>query len=322
MTPQLFEIDPGDTEGLARVRALLDAAERADGFPAFSDQAVLAARQGRRRVFGLPGPDGSLDGAGILGEGELDLVVRPEARGRGIGVRLLEGLVRAQDHTPGELRAWAHGTNSAAVVMLTSAGFEPIRSLYRLALDPQDLDTAIAQLPPLPRGIVARPFQTDLDADIDDWVRVNAAAFAEHPEQGAVTRADFVELSNEPWFDADDLILAFAEAGARTADAGRGSSARAPLAGYSWIKTLRSPERVETELYVLGVDPAYAGRGLGAALLGETLRRMREHRPDRITLYVDGDNAPARRLYDRAGFTVDQRSTQWMRAAATDTMEP
>lgn len=331
-----------------RVRQLLAEAERADGTPPVSDQTLLAAEQGRREVFG------SADAVGFLGEGELDLVVRPSARGRGLGGRLLAEMLAAQDraaqdhtaqdHTAQdregsgpELRAWAHGENPAAETLLRRAGFTPVRSLFRLALDPARLSAAIAGARPLPEGFAARAFDPASDAQAEAWVRVNAAAFASHPEQGAVTLQDFRALQNEPWFDPADLILAFDTTGTAvpaaspsnialpeqyggTISLGDGDIARAGesasqrLAGYTWIKTVREEDETETELYVLGVDPACAGRGLGAALLGETLRRMAAHEPRRITLYVDGDNANARALYDRAGFTVDQRSTQWLRA--------
>ena len=314
------------------MRALLDVAERADGFPAVSDQATLAAAQGRRTVFLAAVPGGPAAAVGILGEGELDLVVHPEARGRGLGARLLGDLLAAAD--PVALRAWAHGENAAAEKLLTRAGFAPARELLRLALDPARLPEAVAAARPLPEGYTVRAYDPARSDDAADWVRVNAAAFASHPEQGAVTLDDFTAMTREPWFDPGDLILAFDTATAahpsetdateRNTPAeplGRVDNARAreqqALAGYTWVKTVREEAdgetRTETELYVLGVDPAHAGRGLGAALLGETLRRMAEHEPDRITLYVDGDNENARALYNRAGFTIDQRSTQWLR---------
>jgi mycothiol synthase len=40
---------------------------------------------------------------------------------------------------------------------------------------------------------------------------------------------------------------------------------------------------------------------------------MAMHHPDRITLYVDGDNVNAVELYLRAGFVVEQRSMQYQR---------
>jgi len=284
---------------------VLETAERADGMPPVSDQALLAARHGQRRLFGVVGPAGALDGVAILGEAELDLVVRPEARGRGLGSAALAGLLEQHERDAAgaaghELRAWAHGENPAATALLERAGFSPVRSLLRLALPVDRLSDAIAEARALPAGFRIAGFDPADDGQADSWVRVNAAAFADHPEQGSVTHGDFRALTAEPWFDPDDLRLAFDE---------RSGS----LAGYSWIKTVREAGAgTETELYVLGVDPAYAGRGLGAALLGETLRRMSEHSPDRISLYVDGDNDSARALYDRAGFAVDQRSTQWL----------
>lgn len=284
-------------------RSVLAESERLDGTPPVSDQALLAASQDRRRLFEFDG-----DALGILGEGEIDLVVRPDARGRGVGGAALAELLRVQDRErPGELRAWAHGENPAAEALLHRTGFAPIRTLYRLALDPATLPGAIAESRPLPEGFRLESLARTGRARAEEWVRVNAAAFADHPEQGGVTLDDFEALTREPWFDAEDLILAVDE---RAGDGGR-------LAGYTWIKTVRDdgPEApsTETELYVLGVDPAYAGRGLGAALLGETLRRMSERRPDRVTLYVDGDNGNALALYERAGFGIEQRSTQWLR---------
>lgn len=341
MTGRIGRIDGRDPGAFSAVRELLAEAELADGSPPVSDQAVLAASQGEREVLGASDSGGRLDAVGILGQGELDLVVRPGARGRGLGSAMLQRLLDTADRDAnhdavqgaarnedpatrqgeqqggeqhgGELRAWQHGTNPAAETLLRRAGFAPVRRLYRLALDPARLPEAIAEARPLPDGFALRDFDPADPSQVEAWVRVNAAAFADHPEQGSMTTKDFRTLAAEPWFDPDDLILAFDTASANTdGPAGR-------LAGYTWIKTVRGGEdgaRPETELYVLGVDPQYAGLGLGAALLGETLRRMSAHDPGRITLYVDGDNESARALYDRAGFTVDRRSAQWLRRTA------
>ncbi len=307
-------VSPADQRGIASARRLFDAAERADGTSPVSDQAMLGTTQGRRELFLFStGTDsGGADGddpvaAAILGEGELDLAVRPEARRRGIGRAALDHLLDRVDRGDvHELRSWAHGENPAAHALLEPAGFEPIRTLYRLALDPALLETALAGSRPLPAGFRAVTFDPGDPAHAASWVRVNSAAFATHPEQGSITLEDFAALTAEPWFDPDDLVLAFDES-------------TGELAGSTWVKTVRTPAEpgaaaeTETELYALGVDPAYAGRGLGAALLGETLRRMRQHDPQRITLYVDGTNTRARELYHRAGFEVDAVSTQRLR---------
>lgn len=296
-------------------REILRQAERFDGTPPVSDQALLAVAQGRRSLFEFDAASGrvahiggvadaEVAAVGIIGEGELDLVVRPTSRGRGIARAALRELLSSEDRRASPpLRAWAHGENPAAHALLQRAGFTPVRSLLRMTLEPGLLAGAIADSRPLPAGFEVRAFDASAPTDAAEWVRVNAAAFADHPEQGAVTLADFAALTREPWFDSEDLRLAFHSTGS-----GNGTA----LAGFAWIKTTRGDDGVETELYVLGVDPADAGLGLGAALLGETLRRMAAHAPHRISLYVDGDNDGARALYERAGFGIEQRSTQFV----------
>jgi len=307
---------PEAIDTVPAIRQILVDSEQADHVSPVSDQALLAARHGRRELFTVEGAGGSPVGIVILGEGELDLVIAPAERGNGAGTAALTAILsyhaqqsyRAQQAEPsGELRAWAHGENPAATALLTRADFAPVRALYRLALPVTELSNAIDEARPLEPGFALRDFDPAEPREAEEWVRVNAAAFASHPEQGAVTLADFRSLTQEPWFDAHDLRLAWSE------ESGE-------LAGYTWIKTVRSTEAegagepvIETELYVLGVHPRFAGHGLGAALLGDTLRRMHDHQPDRITLYVDGDNERARALYHRAGFVVDQLSTQWLR---------
>lgn len=299
----------------AHARQILAEATEADGTPPMSDQALLAVANGRRSLIE------TADALGVVGEGELDLVVRPSARGRGLGGALLaellalagtagdavaDGAAEADgtgNAAPGALRAWAHGENPAATALLTAAGFTPARELLRLALDPSGLPAAIEAARVMPPGFEVRSYDPNDAQQASDWVRVNAAAFAAHPEQGAVTVADFLALTKEPWFIGEDLRLAYSN------DPGQDSQ----LAGSTWIKTVRGSTEVETELYVLGVAPEFAGIGLGAALLGETLRQMATHSPDRITLYVDGDNSNAVQLYLRAGFEVEQRSVQYLR---------
>ena len=318
------------------VREILRQAERFDGTPPVSDQALLALAQGRRSLFGFDAAGDSTEfgaaesaagatgaevaAVGIIGEGELDLVVRPASRGRGIARaalrELLSGEPRSDEPRSDEdrrasppLRAWAHGENPAARALLQRAGFAPVRSLLRMTLDPGLLDGAIAESRPLPSGFAVRAFDPGAPADAVEWVRVNAAAFADHPEQGALTLADFAALTREPWFDPEDLRLAFRSPSAQFPEPV--SANETVLGGFTWVKTTHDVDGAETDLYVLGVDPAHAGIGLGAALLGETLRRMAAHDPRRISLYVDGENENARALYERAGFEIEQRSTQF-----------
>lgn len=302
-----------DAEALSAAKAVIAAAEAADGSSPVSDQAMLAAAQGERELllFSLLDGDGPDPVAiGVIGQGEVDLAVVPVSRGRGVGTAALDALL-ARDAARGDLLAWAHGENPPAEALLGRAGFEPIRSLYRMALDPALLprDGGDPLALETPGGFALRAFDPDRPGDAAAWVRANAAAFATHPEQGRITEEDFALMRREPWFDPGDLILLEAPDGAG-------------LAGSTWVKTVDAEREgaeegpsTETELYAVGVDPAFAGRGLGRLLLDATLARMAQHSPSRVTLYVDGENERAVRLYETAGFTVESRSRQWRRAA-------
>jgi mycothiol synthase len=57
------------------------------------------------------------------------------------------------------------------------------------------------------------------------------------------------------------------------------------------------------EVYVLGVDPAAQGGGLGRALTLVGLRHLRDRGVRGVLLYVEADNPAAIRLYTSLGFT-------------------
>lgn len=332
-----------DAAMFAAVRELLRAAERADGTPPISDQAIAGAEQGKRELVLFAAEEGEaesgaprpLAAVGIVGSGEIDLAVHPEHRGRGVGSAALAEMLseasrrgdaievddgeeidddedgeaasppRPASHT--ELRAWAHGDNPAAVALLRGADFCPARELLRMTLDPALLPDPDAELV-VPEGFSIESYDRSDAGQATEWVAVNAAAFASHAEQGRMTLDDFTTLTREEWFDPDDLFLCYAEPGTAV-------SPEEPLAAYAWVKTVRDEagDDVECELYAIGVHPDYAGYGLGKTLLGRVLRRMAEHRPRRVSLYVDGDNERAVGLYLTRGFTVEQRSEQWVR---------
>ena len=75
------------------------------------------------------------------------------------------------------------------------------------------------------------------------------------------------------------------------------------MAGFHWTKEHRDPGAEPVgEVYVLAVDPAYQGRGLGPALTLAGLQHLRSRGLSTVMLYVDGDNAPAIATYRRLGF--------------------
>lgn len=90
--------------------------------------------------------------------------------------------------------------------------------------------------------------------------------------------------------------------------------ARGPLAGQIAGMCLvngsalpRGGAGASVELVYLGLVPEARGRGLGALLLDRALRLVRGRSERSMVLAVDERNAPAMRLYERAGFRPSLR---------------
>ncbi|MEU0899263.1 GNAT family N-acetyltransferase [Streptomyces massasporeus] len=61
----------------------------------------------------------------------------------------------------------------------------------------------------------------------------------------------------------------------------------------------------DAELYALYVHPDHVGRGVGRALLAESVARCSAVGHGRLLLWVLKENDRARRFYERAGFRAD-----------------
>lgn len=205
-----------------------------------------------------------------------EIVVHPAHRRRGHGRALLRAMIK---EAGGPLRVWAHGDLPAAAALAAAEGFDRARALFQLRRPAADPLPA----PKIADGVSLRAFRPGEDEDA--WLRVNARAFADHPEQGAWTIEDVRDREAEDWFDPAGFFLA--------ERAGR-------LAGFHWTKV--HPGGIG-EVYVVGVDPDAQGLGLGRALTLAGLHHLRDLGLDRLMLYVDESNTAAVRLYESLGFT-------------------
>lgn len=259
------------------VLALAERATAADGVAALSEQTLLELRAPVRDVHHLLAhADGRVVGYAQVDGPSAELVVAPEHRRHGWGRRLLDAV---RDLAPG-VAVWAHGNLPAAQALAHAAGMTLVRELWQMAAPVRP--TAV---PAPPAGVTARTFVPGEDDDA--WVRLNARAFAAHPEQGRMTVADLRARQAEDWFDPTLLWLAVPDDGG------------APVASM-WVKVL--PGEDGGEIYALGVDPDHQGRGLGSWLTAVALAEMARRGLATATLYVEGDNAPAIATYRRAGF--------------------
>ncbi|TWE18915.1 mycothiol synthase [Kitasatospora atroaurantiaca] len=273
---------------------IISAAAVSDGRQAVSEQGRLRlkAREPRQGVVHLlqRAADQAvgyaqleLPAAGEAGQrgkaGTAELTVAPDHRGRGLGRQLIDALIAEAD---GPVEFWAHGGHPAARHLADAYGAELVRELRQMRR------TADApEQPPLPEGVTVRTFRPG--EDDAEWLRLNALAFAHHPEQGSWTEQDLADRIAEPWFDPAGFFLAT-----------RGDR----LVGFHWTKV--HPEGLG-EVYVVGVDPAEQGSGLGRALTAVGLRHLAEDRKlQTVLLYVDADNSAAVRVYERLGFTIHE----------------
>lgn len=276
------------------VRRLVDEAAERDGFTALNEAALLALEPVRpdqdaeRAVVHVRVVDGDeLVGYAQLLESTGSLVVKPDRRRRGTGSALLtELLALGRDHDE-PLSFWATRDTEAARALAERHGLIRRRELLIMK-------RPLAELPepaPIPAGVEIRGFQVGVDED--QWLGVNGRAFADHPEQGAITRADLDQRIGQDWFDPAGFLVAF-----------DGDT----MIGFHWTK--QHPGTVG-EVYVIGVDPGRSGGGVGSALLTRGLILLAERGNDEVILYTEGENAGAIALYQRNGFDVDTRDVMY-----------
>ncbi|PWH06528.1 mycothiol synthase [Brachybacterium endophyticum] len=245
----------------------------------------------------------------VLTDGTTQGTVDPDRRRRGLGAELLaEALSRRPD-----AGVWAHGALEDSVRFLRAHGLEAVRELLTMSRPLGEGAPAVPVREPRDERIELSTFDPERDADA--WVRVNARAFADHPEQGRLTRADLEARMAEPWFDAEDFHVARREG---------------DLVGFVWIKRERSGSSdgdtaadtdaseggdTQDEVYAVGTDPSAAGQGIAGALLTTALGSLQARGAREVTLYVEGDNASALALYEHLGFVISGRDLQFCTAA-------
>ncbi len=310
---QVKNVDRLDTEQQSALAALTEAATQVDGVAPLSEQVLLDARDGLPSwITTTPSAHFlAYDGTHLAGYGHLEreppattttfqttgraataeLVVDPEYRRHGIGTALLHALEESLGE--GTLQFWSHGHIGVARFFAAREGAANVRAMSTMR---RSLGPEARPLPPvhLPQGYAARHLVVGQDEDA--WLRVNARAFAHHPEQGQMTRVDLDRRMAQSWFDATGFILI--------------EDIRGPapvLAASHWTKVVppNDPQAgpTEGEVYVVAVDPAYQGMGLGQIVTVLGLLHLRERGVAEAFLYVEGDNARAVSIYSELDFT-------------------
>jgi mycothiol synthase len=274
------------------VQGLVEAVGRADGVAPIGEQVLRDLAAGKSAHLLAVEPAGGVVGyLNLAPEGTAELAVHPAARRRGTGTDLV---ATALERSSVPVRVWAHGTLPAAKAFAAKLGLRAVRELVQMR---RPLDGVPE--PAAGRGISSISIRTYRGSQDDaELLRVNNAAFSWHPEQGGWTDRDLAERFTEPWFDPTGLFLAFDEHGV--------------LRGFHWTKV--HDDRLG-EVYVLGVDPAAQGRGLGRTLtavgLDHLRRRLGSKDQAAVILYAESDNAAAIKTYESLGFRRSSTDTAY-----------
>jgi len=282
----------------AVVQQVVAAATEGDGVEPLNEAALLELRHhglGDGALW-VAGSDAEPQGFVWVHGGEVDLLVTPAARGRGVGAALADAVAAA---LPGlALSAWSHGNHPAAARLAGRLGWERVRDLWVMR-------RPLTDLPPLDdaadrartAGVAVRTFRPGHDEDA--FLALNAEAFAHHPEQGRMTREDLDRRMAESWFDPAGFFVA------ERVEESTG------LLGFHWTKVHDADPPVG-EVYVVGVSPGAQGIGLGRLLTLTGLHHLAGLGLDEVLLYVESDNAPAIATYSGLGFTHAPADTHVM----------
>lgn len=226
-------------------------------------------------------------GGRLMADGYVD----PAQRGRGVGSELLRLTEARADERLAELDGRVYlqnATTAAAEALFSPRGYQPIRRFRRMAID---LDAT----PAVPRidGVTLRPLSADDSRAVHEAME---EAFADHWEH---RRRTFEEYAQRTFAreDYDPTLCVLAEADGELAGA-----------SLNWWKDVGDAGWIG----VVGVRPAFRGRGIGAALVQWTFSEFFRRGERRVALGVDAQNeSGATRLYERLGMRTVWEAVIW-----------
>ena len=280
------------TDDLSEVDGLLQRVERADGVRPLSDHLWIDLRQGGRPGFAgliayIPGHDHLVAYCQVSRGNDswsLDLIVDPHHRYdmASIGPEMLAAAIEIiSDEGGGQVYWWVYEPTQVHQQLASSVNFAIGRTVTQMRVNLPLSQTVLNNT----KQIETCAFRVGTDEQ--SWLDVNNRAFSNHPEQGGWTKEILQSRQQEPWFSPNGFLLHHSDN---------------KLAGFCWTKLHLETQPVLGEIYVIAVDPDFAGKGLGRSLTVAGLQHLAKVGTSVGMLYVDIQNMHAINLYTSLGF--------------------
>jgi mycothiol synthase len=278
------------------VLELIKVATDFDGVPPIAEHVLLHLRHGGDKSDShlVIEEDGQviayahLDKTDLVAGPSVEAVVHPKYRCKGFGTQLLkEAITICGDKT----RIWSHGDLPQAQKIAASL------KLVRLWANLQ-MSKKLHRIEEVTSKYVIRSFLPGIDDQA--FLELNNEVFNDHPDQGGWNIDDLRVRINEEWFDEEGFFVC--------EDKGK-------LIGFCWTKIHGAHTHSHTcnetdhgheaigEIYVLAVDPAYKGQGVGKDLTATGLNYLKYQGLTSAILYVGVENITALNLYKSLGFS-------------------
>ncbi len=285
-------------DDLPGIRAVYEASLATDNIPAFTQMDL--ERSLSRLEPDLAGTAVALLEGLVIGSctpRHDDLTVHPAFRRRGAGRALVdEALDIERERGLPYLQLYVPGHLPASVAFARAVGLEYHSSLWLCELRPD----ADVPGPRFPDWVKTRTFQRV--EPLEPFVDLMNETFADHPTPVSWTVDVIRHVHALPHFDPTGILLLTA------------ADDPARLIGFTKVEVEPWDDGVvQGWIGLIGVLPAWRGRGLGRQLLRWGVALARERGAERIELSVETLNEHALELYRREGFEMTVEWPHWIR---------
>jgi mycothiol synthase len=232
-----------------------------------------------------------------IGRALLNCMVDPLHRRQGTATGLFKhALLHAAKSGASVAQIRISENNTAAEILLLRLNFRYVRRFLELKLDIYNI-----QLPDVKAGgVIIRRLKGGQE---DQLAVIQNRAFTGTWGFNPNTIDEILYRVNRSGCSPQDVVMAYW---------------RDRPVGYCWTRIIPAANPAngsgQGQIHMLGVDPDYRRKGIGKIVLSAGLSYLKSRGVDTVELTVDGENRPARLLYEAVGFKV-RSTTHWYEKA-------